>query len=187
MIIRTFSASWVPLIIFLERAFCSQLFSCKRSMGAAESVLKTNRHSNITQETYEQERARFYDYDNHARRRILFFPLASAYRCRASAIVAYCQDRRLFDTSIDLATVMPVFKPIISGFHRGIRRYTDKNTRVLPTTSFPSFNKSKNVLGAHCTWWKRLFFVPREMLELSGADFGIQGEGEQAFRELIQA
>ena len=95
----------------------------------------------------------------------------------------------LFDTSIDLATVAPVFKPDYIGISQ--RNFDDiqiKNTRVFADDIISLVQQIRKMSSAPIVLGGSGYSLfPREMLELSGADFGIQGEGEQAFRELIQA
>jgi radical SAM superfamily enzyme YgiQ (UPF0313 family) len=95
----------------------------------------------------------------------------------------------LFDTSIDLATVAPVFKPDYIGISQ--RNFDDiqiKNTRVFADDIVSLVQQIRKMSSAPIVLGGSGYSLfPMEMLELSGADFGIQGEGEQAFRELIQA
>ena len=95
----------------------------------------------------------------------------------------------LFDTSIDLATVMPVFKPDYIGISQ--RNFDDiqiKNTRVFADDIVSLVQQIRKMSSAPIVLGGSGYSLfPREMLELTGAEIGIQGEGEQAFRELIQA
>jgi Fe-S oxidoreductase len=93
----------------------------------------------------------------------------------------------LFDTSIDLGSVLQRFKPDFIGVSQ--RNFDDiqiKNTRVFADDIVSLVKQIRKrssvpiVLGG-----SGFSLFPREMLELTGAEFGVQAEGEQALPELI--
>ena len=95
----------------------------------------------------------------------------------------------MLDTSMELESVLRSFRPDYIGVSQ--RNFDDiqiKNTRVFADDIASLVKKIRKrssspiVLGG-----SGFSLFPRQMLELTGADFGIQGEGEQALSKLIRA
>ena len=95
----------------------------------------------------------------------------------------------LLDPCVDLKSALLVFRPDFIGVSQ--RNFDDiqiKNTRVFADDIVSLVRKIRRWSSAPIVLGGSGFSLfPREMLELTGAEFGIQGEGEQAFGELIQA
>lgn len=95
----------------------------------------------------------------------------------------------MLDTSMELEPVLRSFRPDYIGVSQ--RNFDDiqiKNTRVFAddiaslVKKIRKWSSSPIVLGG-----SGFSLFPRQMLELTGADFGIQGEAEQALCKLIRA
>jgi radical SAM superfamily enzyme YgiQ (UPF0313 family) len=95
----------------------------------------------------------------------------------------------MLDPGVDLKSALRGFRPDFIGVSQ--RNFDDiqiKNTRVFADDIVSLVKKIRKISSAPVVLGGSGFSLfPREMLELTGAEFGIQGEGEQALRELMQA
>ena len=95
----------------------------------------------------------------------------------------------MLDTNLELGTVLRGFNPDYIGVSQ--RNFDDiqiKNTRVFADDIITLVKRIRNMSSSPIVLGGSGFSLfPREMLELTGAEFGIQGEGERAMADLIRA
>ncbi len=118
------------------------------------------------------------------------FPLGLGHIAAALARASYTvKIFDILDAHADLETVVRAFKPRLIGIsQRNIDDLRISGCRVFADDVVAMVKKLRSLSNATVVLGGSGFSLfPKELLEISGADFGIQGEGEIALVELLAA